>query len=63
MAIICGILAAIFILGVYHGYKNPPTKEEIECARENRKKAAQIATVATVTTAHKLVTTKEKKKY
>ena len=68
--IVLSIVGTVRLATIWHDRQNHPERAKTaaqEYAEHQKAKqvitsAAQIATVATVTTAHKLVTTKEKKK-
>ena len=51
------ILVFIIVLPISIAYhmKNPPTQAQVERARQNRKKAAQLAGIAAATTCVKLM--------
>lgn len=61
MAIVIGLLAGWFIFSLYYHSQNPPTMEEMERDRENRKKAAMFIGTTAASTSYHLVKKKEKK--
>ena len=56
------VFVIVLVISLAYHSKNPPTQEQRWRAKRNRKKAAQVAGIATATTCVKLMKDNEKKR-